>query len=144
MEPLEATLFRVTVDRPDFWIDIFQLVIRLSKVEQTAFPFFIVFRELPLLLWSQWSLRNASLSMWSRSELPETFRFAVAWVVSQQHIAWLISQAGTCFPGVVFFFWWLSGEVKHIVHLIQWNLNSRLCPRGWPDYRPAKGITQDL
>ena len=82
----------------------------LSKVEQTAFPFFAIFWEFPLLLWSQWSLRNASLSVWSRSELPETFRFAAAWVVSRQHIAWLIRQAGTPFPGVVPFLlmvlWW--------------------------------------
>ena len=32
------------------------------------------------------------------------------------------------------FSWWLSGEVKHFVHLIRLNLNSRLCPCGltWP------------
>ena len=53
MEPLEATPLRVTVDEFDFRIDTFQLVIRVSKVEQTAFPFFTVFREFPLLLWSQ-------------------------------------------------------------------------------------------
>ena len=51
--PLEASPLRVTVDEFDFRIDTFQLVIRLSKVEQTAFPFFTIFREFPLLLWSQ-------------------------------------------------------------------------------------------
>ena len=25
----------------------------------------------------------------------------------------------------------VSGVVEHIVHLIRWNLNSRLCPCGW-------------
>jgi len=39
MKPIEATLFRVTVDWPDCWIDTFQLVISLSKVKQLAFPF---------------------------------------------------------------------------------------------------------
>ena len=37
MEPMEATLFRVTVDWLDFGIDIFQLVIHLSKGKQMAF-----------------------------------------------------------------------------------------------------------
>ena len=34
------------------------------------------------------------------------------------------------------FSWWLSGEVKHFVHLIRLNLNSRLCPCGltWPRF----------
>ena len=38
MEPLEATPFWVTVDELDIGIDTFTLVIRLSKVEQTALP----------------------------------------------------------------------------------------------------------
>ena len=37
--PIEATLFRVTVDWPDFWIYTFELEIRLSKVKQLAFLF---------------------------------------------------------------------------------------------------------
>ena len=40
------------------------------------------------------------------------------------------TQAGTRLSGVVFFFWWLSGEVKHIVHLIRWNLKAVLCQLG--------------
>ena len=39
MEPLEATPLWVTVDELDVGIDTFELVIRLSKVEQTALPF---------------------------------------------------------------------------------------------------------
>ena len=36
---------------------------------------------------------------------------------------------GTCFPGVAFFpFDGFSGEVKHVVHLIRWNLKSRYMP----------------
>ena len=50
MEPIEATLFRVTEDRPDFRIDIFELVIRLSKVQQLALRFFSNFLRFPLIL----------------------------------------------------------------------------------------------
>ena len=39
MDPTEGTLFRVNVDWPDFWIDTFNLVIRLPKVKQSALPF---------------------------------------------------------------------------------------------------------
>ena len=39
MEPIEASLFRENVDRSDFWIDNFNLVIRLSKVQQLAFRY---------------------------------------------------------------------------------------------------------
>ena len=46
--------------------------------------------------------------------------------------------------GVVFLLLMVFGEVEHFVHLIRWNLNSRFCPRGWPDYRPGKGMTHDL
>ena len=38
MEPLEATPLQVTGDELDIGIDTFKLVIRLSKVEQTALP----------------------------------------------------------------------------------------------------------
>ena len=43
MEPIEATLLRVTADWSDYRIDTFNLVIRLSKVEQSAFPFVCLF-----------------------------------------------------------------------------------------------------
>ena len=49
-------------------------------------------------------------------------------------------KAGTRFPGVVpFFFWWFSGEVEHIVHLIHLNLNSRLSHVAWFDHGPLWG-----
>ena len=34
------------------------------------------------------------------------------------------NQAGSRLAGVVFFSFWLSGEVKHFVHLIRWNLKA--------------------
>ena len=53
-------------------------------------------------------------------------------------------QAGSCPSGVVFFFWCLSGVVKHIVHLIRWNLKAVLANWGRLDHGPGKGITHDL
>jgi len=50
MEPFEASLFRETDDRPDFRIDIFELVIHLSKEKQSAFRFFSHFSRSPLIL----------------------------------------------------------------------------------------------
>ena len=55
-----------------------------------------------------------------------------------------IVKAGTCLSGVMIsFFWWLVGEVKHLVHLIQWNLNSCLCPCGLTWLRSRLGVMHD-
>ena len=35
-----------------------------------------------------------------------------------------MDQAGTRLSGVVFLSFWFSGEVKHFVHLIRWNLKA--------------------
>ena len=35
-----------------------------------------------------------------------------------------MNQAGTRLSGVVLVSFWLSGEVKHIVHLIRWTLEA--------------------
>ena len=43
MDPLEGTFLKVNVDWSDYRIDTFNLVIRLSKVEQSAFPFVCLF-----------------------------------------------------------------------------------------------------
>ena len=56
-----------------------------------------------------------------------------------QHIGFL--RQVHAFQVWFFFFWWLSGEVKHFVHLIRLNLNSRLCPCGLIDNGPVLGIT---
>ena len=40
------------------------------------------------------------------------------------------TQAGTRSLGVVFFLLMVFGEVKHIVHLIRWNLKAVLCQLG--------------
>ena len=56
-----------------------------------------------------------------------------------QHIGFL--RQVHAFQVWFFFFWWLSGEVKHFVHLIRLNLNSRLCPCCLIDNGPVLGIT---
>ena len=35
-----------------------------------------------------------------------------------------MNQAGTRLSGMVLVSFWLSGEVKHFVHLIRWNLKA--------------------
>ena len=70
--PIEATLFRVNVDWTDFRINTFELVTRLSEVQQLALPF-CAFDEVPRLLWSQGFLADAFLQLWSRAEQSETF-----------------------------------------------------------------------
>ena len=60
MEPFEASLFRQNEDRPDFGSDTFNLVIRLSIVQQSAFRFSPFCAVLRLLL-SFVNLRNLHL-----------------------------------------------------------------------------------
>ena len=60
------------------------------------------------------------------------------------HITRDRTQAGTRSLGVVFFLLMVFGEVKHIVHLIRWNLKAVLCQLGqdlttgleWHNARP--------
>ena len=73
--PIEATLFRVNVDWIDFRIYIFELVIRLSKVQQSALRFVSHFEMscgLSGPLWSSWI---AFFTERSLAEQPETFFF---------------------------------------------------------------------
>ena len=142
MDPSEGTLFRVTVDWPDFWIYTFELVIHLSKVKQLALPFCTISAM------SRWSFgprvprQNACLSEWSRSEQPETpfFDHCSSSLWHSWHQA---RQVHACRFGDSFF-WWLSGEVKHIVHPIRWNLKAVYAIAARLDHGPGKGITHDL
>ena len=96
--PSEATPLWVSVDWLDVGIDIFNLVIRVSKVEQLAF-LFSAFFEIPLLLPSSWPWPIPTLGTCSRSELPET-------VFSLQRSFW--SDVPLKAPGMslYFGFWW--------------------------------------
>ena len=117
--PLEATPLWVNVDWSDYWIDSF-------KLQPLAFcfsPFCAVLR-LPLSIVNPWNLHPfASTAVPNNHKLP--FSAAQAFRIS----AWQSRQQACPFPaGVVTL---VSGEASLFVHLIRWNLNSRLCPCGW-------------
>ena len=108
----------------------FNLVIRLSKGQQSALRFISLFESpaAPIVPCDPRELHSSSVTLF------ETIRnlllFAAASDDSwQQH---LIQESGrhTTFRCGDSFFWWLSGEVKHFVHLIRWNLKAVLCQLG--------------
>ena len=121
--PIEATPVGVNVDWIDFRIYTFELVIRLSNVQQMALPF-CAFDEVPRLLWSQGFLADAFLHLWSRSEHSETsfFRSNLCSFITCDR-----TQAGTRSLGVVFFLlmvlWW--GQTYCAPNSLE--LESRLC-----------------
>ena len=75
---------------------------------------------------------------WNCSEQPETSVFAATFVATRHHVKSLWKGRHTSFRCGLFSFW-LSGEVKHIVHLIRWNLEAVLCPCGWLEHGPGAG-----
>ena len=123
----------------------FKLVIHLSKLQQPAILFFQPFEIVPLILWSQGFLADAFLQLCSRFWITRNLRFLQQ--LLQRHIALshdLWSGRHTTFRcGILSF--WFSGEVKHIVHLIRWNLKAVLCHCGttWPR-SPVQGIIARL
>ena len=108
----------------------FNLVIHLSKAKQLAFRL-CTFCEVPRIRPSFEILcefHSSSVTLFET--IRNLLRFAAAFDDSwQQH--W-IQESGrhTTFRCGVSFFWWLSGEVKHIVHLIRRNLKAVLCQLG--------------
>ena len=128
--PSEATLLWVSVDWLDVGIDIFNLVIRVSKVEQLASRLCTVFWTVP---WEPWNQQFFFTAADLNSQKPPFWTAAQAFRIA----AWQNRQQTCPFPaGVVTL---VSGEVEHIMHLIRWNLNSRLCPCGWTWPRPLFG-----
>ena len=114
----------------------FNLVIHLSNAKQSAF-LFCTFCEVPRLLSSLEILVKFSSTEWRCAEHSETSYSAA---LSQRHFATLHENGPgrhTTFRCGDSFFWWLSGEVKHFVHLIRWNLEAVLCHCGttWPRSR---------
>ena len=124
----------------------FNLAIRLRKVKQLAIPFSTFYNVSPLLL----SLRQLGTFIFTLVKPIRTARnlfFFLMLKLLMQHATWQMIKAGTCLPGVVIlFFWWFSGEVKHFVHLIRLNLNSRLCPCGliWSNARLLRSELSSL
>ena len=136
--PFEATPVGVNVDWPEFWIYTFELVIPLSKVQQMALLFFSHF-EISCCSGCPRDPSDLRSFKWSCSEQPETSVFCSYFRNSPDFMAWQGIKAGSRLPGVVSFFW-LSGEVKHVVHLIRWNLKAVICPCGWLEHGP--GVAQ--
>ena len=124
--PIEATLFRVTVDWPDFWIYTFELEIRLKW---NSWPFC----SAPFLWCPAGPLVPGFLAeiLVYHVKLFGTVRnsvFTAASACEMKHDMNDKRQQACPFPaGVVSL---VSGEVKHIVHLIRWNLKSRYMPSG--------------
>ena len=105
----------------------FNSVIRLSNVQQLAFPF-CTFCDVPRFRLSFMNPVNAFSIEWSHFELPETSVFCSnvcsesassqdIWI-RQAHVlqVWYSS------------FWWLSGEVKHFCASNSMELESRFMP----------------
>ena len=119
----------------------FNLVIRLSKVKQPAFLFCTVLRcpAAPTVL----EFPVIGPFKWSCAEFQKPLFTAAAPAVDMHHAPWQTRQQACPFPaGVVSL---VSGEVKHVVHLIRWNSYSRFMPIGARlDHGPRKGITHDF
>ena len=112
----------------------FILVIRLSKVKQPAVLFCTVLQCPAVPVVPGMPRQISCLSAWSRAEHPETSFAAVSkW---QSIMPWQRNQAGTWLAGVVFSLL-VSGEVKHIVHLIRWNSYSCFMP-SWLTWLPSQ------
>ena len=118
----------------------FNSVIRLSNVQQSALQFctFLWCPASPAVLWKP---LNCIPAEWCVSEQPKTFLSSQQFV----HSYYMTMKQGrhkTC--RCVFFFWWLSGEVIHVVHLIRWNLTAVLCHWGTNWLRAWSGLTHDF
>ena len=113
----------------------FNLVIRLSKGQQSALRFISLFEcpAAPIVPGTP-VLRSFK---GSHSECSETSFFCSNFAAPLHQITTYESGRHTTFRCGVSFFWWLSGEVQHFVHLIRWNLKAVLCPCGWLEHGPG-------
>ena len=107
----------------------FNLVIRLSKVQQLALRFFSHFEMSrcscgPCEPWEMHSSRVKPC------RTTRNLRFLQQLLQLHCIMSRQVPGRLTTFRCGVSFFWWLSGEVKHFVHLIRWNLKAVLCQLG--------------
>ena len=134
--PIEATCLGWVSTDLNTEFTHFNLVIRLSKVKQVALRFTSLLGLSRCSCGPRVPRRNACLSEWSRSELPETSFFVpAASAFDMIHGTRKWRQQACPFPaGVVSL---VSGEVKHVVHLIRWNLKAVYANWGktWPRSR---------
>ena len=126
--PIEATSFVGSMSTdPNSEFTHFNSVIRLSKVQQFALRFVSLFE---------------SPAIPAVPEIPVTYSFMCSCAELQKppFLQQLLQIQTSCHDMVnrqvhafqvwSFFFWWLSGEVIHFVHLIRWNSYSCLCHWG--------------
>ena len=107
----------------------FNLVIRLSKVQQLALRLCTILRcpAPPVVPWDPCEI----LFYWVK--LCRTFRnllFCSNFTATFGNTTWNWIRQAHVFQVWSFSFWWLSGEVKHVVHLIRWTLKAVLCQLG--------------
>ena len=129
--PSEATLFGVNVDWIDVRIYTFELVIRLSNAKQLALRFSAILRlpaapdvpGIPVIC----TLSSEAVPNFRNLFLAAIFAATLHHVMTQEP-----GRRTTCRCGA--FSFWFSGEVKHIVHLIRWNLKAVYANWGknWP------------
>ena len=126
----------VNADWTDFRIYTFELVIRLSKLQQMALLLSTVFEESRCPGGPRVSRRIACLP--SAFVLnSQKLRFPAASALNLAHDMSKWRQQACPFPaGVVSL---VSGEVKHVVHLIRWNPYSRYMPLGLTGTRACCG-----
>jgi hypothetical protein len=140
MDPCEGALFRENADKRTSELTHFNLVIRLSTMKQSAIPFLTIF------VTSHRSCRFCEPSDLFNSALVKLHGTAEKpFILSQRHsrlLGWLytsLETSGMSLPaGVVSL---VPGEVEHIVHLIHWNLNSRLMPTCGCDRLPSLRVS---
>ena len=140
MDRFEGTLFRVNVDWLDFWLDNFNSVIRLSRVQPLA-AVFSAFGWDPAasaVLVNPWNLH---LFMNGITRNYQNSRFSSLLKLLQYNTAY-----GRLRQVHAFQVWWsfsldgFSGAAQHFVHLIRLNLNSCLLPM-WLD-RPRSRLRE--
>ena len=132
--PSEATSFvGVNVDWLEFWIDTFELVIHLSKVQQSALRLFSLLESPAIPAVPE--IPVTCSFMWCCAKLLKPPFLLQPQLLKVQHDMCESRQQACPFPaGVVFL---VSGEVIHFVHLIRWNLKAVLCLGGWLEHGPV-------
>ena len=136
MDPCEGALFRENADKRTSELTHFNLVIRLSTMKQSAIPFLTIF------VTSHRSCRFCEPSDLFNSALVKLHGTAENLLFCHRDTAGCLAgcihlsrhQACPLPAGVVSL---VPGEVEHIVHLIHWNLNSRLMPTCGCDRLPS-------
>ena len=115
----------------------FNLVIHLSKSQQLAFLFCNFFE---MSCRSGCPLRSFVNCILCSEKPYRTFRnllFCSIFTATSGNTTWNWIRQAHVLQVWYSSFWWLSGEVKHFVHLIRWNLKAVLCPCGWLEHGPV-------